>query len=53
MVKWIGKFSLLLKRLKDSWIDMLPMSTLSEEQRKKNSILPTWLRILLIDKKEV
>ena len=32
MVKWVGKFSLLLKRLKDSWMDMLPMSTLSEEQ---------------------
>ena len=25
MVKWIGKFSLLLKRLKDSWMDMLPV----------------------------
>ena len=34
MVKWIGKFSLLLKRLKDSWMDMLPMCTLSEEQRQ-------------------
>ena len=33
MVKWIGKFSWLLKRLEDSWMDMLPMSTLSEEQR--------------------
>ena len=31
MVKWIGKFSLLSKRLKDSWMDMLPMS---EEQRQ-------------------
>ena len=30
MVKWIGKCSLLLKRFKDSWIDMLPVSTLSE-----------------------
>ena len=26
MVKWIGKFSLLLKRLKGAWLDMLPMS---------------------------
>ena len=34
MVKWTGKFSLLLRRLKVSWMDMLPMSTLSEEQRQ-------------------
>ena len=34
MVKWIGTFSLLLKRLEDSWMDMLPMSALSEEQRQ-------------------
>ena len=34
MVKWIGNFSLILKRLKDSWMDMLPMSTLSKEQRQ-------------------
>ena len=34
MVKWIGKFSLLLTRLKNSWTDMPPMSTLSEEQRE-------------------
>ena len=33
MVKWIGKCSLLLKRLKDSWMDMLPLSALSDEQR--------------------
>ena len=32
MVRWIGKVSLLLKRLKDSCMDMLPMSALSEEQ---------------------
>ena len=32
MVKWIGKFTLVLKRLKDSCMDMLPMSTLTEEQ---------------------
>ena len=33
-VKWIGQISLLLKRLKDSWMDMLPMSALSVEQRQ-------------------
>ena len=32
MVKWIGNFSLLLKRLKDSWMDMFPMSALRGEQ---------------------
>ena len=35
MVKWIGKFSLLLKRLRDAWMDMLPMSDMSEERRPK------------------
>ena len=25
MVDWIGKFDLLLKRAKDSWMDMLPL----------------------------
>ena len=34
MVKWIGKFSLLLKRLRDAWMDMLPMSAMSETQRR-------------------
>ena len=34
MVKWIGKFSLSLQRLKDAWMDNLPMSALSEEQRR-------------------
>ena len=34
MVKWIGKFSLLLKRLRDAWMDMLPLSTMSEERRQ-------------------
>ena len=33
MIKWTGKISLLLKRLQDSWMDMVPMSALSEEQR--------------------
>ena len=31
MVKWIGKFSLLLKRLRDGWMDMLPMSSAVEQ----------------------
>ena len=25
MVKWIGKFSLLLKRPRDAWMEMLPI----------------------------
>ena len=36
MVKWIAKCSLLLKRLKDSWMDVLPMSALTEEQRQNH-----------------
>ena len=34
IVKWIGKFSLLLKRLRDAWMDMLPMSAMNEERRR-------------------
>ena len=34
MVKWIGKFSLLSKRFRDAWMDMLPLSTVSEERRQ-------------------
>ena len=34
MVKWIGKFALLLKRLRDAWVDMLPVSVMSQEQRE-------------------
>ena len=34
MVKWIGKFSLHLKRLRDAWMDMLPMSAMSGERRR-------------------
>ena len=30
MVHWIGKFSLLLKRVKDSWMDMQPLSAMSQ-----------------------
>ena len=37
-VNWIGKFSLLLKRLKDAWTDMLLVSNMSEE-RKQNQYL--------------
>ena len=39
MVKWIGKCSLLLKRLKDTWRDMLPMPSLSEEEPRLNQNL--------------
>ena len=38
MVKWIGKFTLLLKRLRDAWMDMLPVSAMSQEGRE------TWYR---------
>ena len=34
MVKWIGQFLLLLKRFKDYWMDMFPMSALTEGQRQ-------------------
>ena len=34
MVKWMGKFTLLLKRLRDAWMDMLPLSTMSAEARR-------------------
>ena len=34
MVKWIGKFTLLLKRLKNAWMDMWPISAMSQEQRE-------------------
>ena len=34
MVKWIGKFSVLLKRLKDAWMDRLPMSSMNETRRQ-------------------
>ena len=33
MVQWIGRFSLSLQRSRDAWMDNLPMSALSEEQR--------------------
>ena len=34
MVDWIGKFSLLLKRLNDSWMDLLPLSAMNQQQRE-------------------
>ena len=34
MVMWIGRFSLSLQRLRDAWMDNLPMSALSEEQTR-------------------
>ena len=34
MVKWIGKLSLLLRHLRDAWMDMLPLSIMSEERRQ-------------------
>ena len=33
-VDWIGNFVLLLKRAKDSWMDMLPLSSMTEQQRQ-------------------
>ena len=38
MVKWVGNFSLVLRRLRDAWMDVLPLSTMSEE-RKQNQYL--------------
>ena len=32
MVKWIGRFALLLNCLKNAWMEMLPISTMSQEQ---------------------
>ena len=34
MVDWIGHFHLLSKRAKDSWMDMLPLSSMTEQQRQ-------------------
>ena len=38
MVMWIGKLSLILKRLRDAWMHMLLMSAMSET-RKQNQYL--------------
>ena len=40
MVKWLGKFSLLLKRLRDPWMDMLPMSSTSEQVTTHERLFP-------------
>ena len=40
MVKWIGKFSLLLKRLRDAWMDMLPMSPTNEQVTSHEWLFP-------------
>ena len=37
MVKRIGKFSLLWKRLRDAWMDMLPVSAMNQERRERAS----------------
>ena len=36
MVDWIGQVSLLLKRLKDSWMDLLPLSAMTQEKRESH-----------------
>ena len=38
MVKWIGKCTLLLKRLGDAWMDMLPLPTMSAEARRNQHL---------------
>ena len=40
MIKWIGRFSLSLQRWRDAWMDNLPMSAQSEEQRQNQSVGP-------------
>ena len=42
MVKWNDFFSLLLKRLKDSWMDVLPSNNRSETRRQKISFMLMW-----------
>ena len=49
MGNWIGKFSLLMRRLRDVCMDTLPLSTTSEE-RRQNQYLP---RRMLKDRDEV
>ena len=34
MVKWIGKFTLLRKRLRNVWMEMHPVTVMSQEQRE-------------------
>ena len=40
MVKWIGKFSLLLNRLRVAWMDMLPMTATSGEVTTHGKLFP-------------
>ena len=40
MVKWIGKFSLLLKRLRDAWMDLLPASSTAEQVTAREKLFP-------------
>ena len=39
MVDWTGKFSLLLKRLTDAWMDMSPLSVMSSERRESQCMV--------------
>ena len=34
MAKWIGKCSFLMERFRDAWMDMLPISVMSQERRE-------------------
>ena len=36
MADWVGKFSSLLKRLKDSWMDLLPLSAMTQETTRES-----------------
>ena len=40
MVKCIGEFSLLMKRLRDAWMDLLPMSATSEQVTSHERLVP-------------
>ena len=40
MVMWIGKFSLLLKRLRDAWMDLLRASSTSEQVTAHERLFP-------------
>ena len=51
-VKWIGKFSLLLKPLSDAWMDMLPVSTMSQEPRE-TQYLADVTQLMRKDKEEM
>ena len=40
MVKWIGKFPLLLKRLRNAWMDLLPASSTTEQVTSHERLFP-------------